>query len=60
MRLGGMFLAFAGIVMYTTLKQNMASGWEKPKLQPVAGSVTGDALPLLSPKAVELVEKGSQ
>lgn len=30
-RLGGMVLAFAGIVMYTTFKQNMASGWEKPK-----------------------------
>lgn len=34
-RLSGMLLAFAGIVMYTTLKQNMASGWEKAKLGPV-------------------------
>lgn len=29
LRLAGMLLAFAGIVMYTTLKQGMASGWEK-------------------------------
>ena len=28
-RLMGMALAFFGIVTYTTLKQNAASGWEK-------------------------------
>lgn len=28
-RLLGMALAFGGIVMYTTMKQNTASGWEK-------------------------------
>jgi hypothetical protein len=36
-RLSGMGLAFAGIVSYSTLKQNMASGWEKPKLTPDGG-----------------------
>ena len=36
-RLLGMGCAFAGIVTYTTLKQNMASGWEKPKLTPDGG-----------------------
>jgi len=29
LRLAGMLLAFAGVVMYTTLKQGMASGFEK-------------------------------
>lgn len=36
-RLSGMALAFAGIVSYTTLKQNMASGWEKAKQTPDGG-----------------------
>ena len=31
-RLAGMLLAFAGIVSYTSFKQNMASGWEKAKV----------------------------
>ena len=44
-RLCGMALAFAGIVSYTTLKQNSKSGWEKtptksPKIHPVT-SVSG-------------------
>jgi hypothetical protein len=30
-RLAGMGVAFSGIVAYTTLKQSMASGWEKTK-----------------------------
>lgn len=42
-RLLGMACAFAGIVGYTTLKQTMASGWEKPKLTP-----DGGPLPTLS------------
>ena len=54
LRLGGMFLAFAGVVMYTTLKQGIASGWEKPKPHPVAGLLVEDKLPLISPKVFEL------
>ncbi len=36
-RLAGMGLAFAGIVAYTTLKQGMHSGWERPKVTPDGG-----------------------
>ena len=53
LRLAGMLLAFFGVVMYTTLKQNLASGWEKSSSgsggAKAAVSGAGGPLPLLSP-----------
>lgn len=53
LRLAGMLLAFVGVVMYTTLMQNMPSGWEKTDAQSATKSLTEDALPLLTIKAVD-------
>lgn len=59
-RLAGMLLAFAGIVSYTSLKQNMSSGWEKakvekPKMVSELPTTNKDALEMSSSR-----QKGSQ